>query len=81
MLLYVYYVSQQGKNKSKEQVLVNKLGYENLVFDNQELKRQLAELQRMIFGKKSERFTESPQEQLSLFEEPISRKKEEEATK
>jgi hypothetical protein len=69
------------KNKSKEQVLVNKLGYENLVFDNQELKRQLAELQRMIFGKKSERFTEPPQEQLSLFEETISSKKEEEATK
>jgi len=48
-----------------------------LQLERDELKRQLAELKRMIFGSKSERFIPVDSSQLSLFEEMISKKEKE----
>ena len=48
-----------------------------LQLERDELKRQLAELKRMIFGSKSERFIPVDSSQLSLFEEMISEKEKE----
>jgi len=62
-------VLKQGSYIKTEQILVNKKDYEKLVSDNKILAQQLKELQRMIFGKKSERFVKEPDQQLSLFED------------
>lgn len=54
-----------------EQVILSKSEYEKLLSENQYLKQQLAELKRLIFGSKSERFIPSDDSQLSLFDVPV----------
>ena len=46
---------------------VSKEAYDKLLFQNQDLQRQLSELKRMIFGSKSERFIPASDDQLALF--------------
>lgn len=54
----------------KDYVQVSKSEYERLLADNKHLALQLAELKRLIFGSKSERFIPSETSQLGLFTEP-----------
>jgi len=54
-----------------------RINNEKLQLERDELKRQLAELKRMIFGSKSERFIPVDSSQLSLFEKMISEKEKE----
>jgi transposase len=51
-----------------QQEYVTKEQYDKLLFEYEYLKRQLAELKRMIFGSKSERFVATNDSQLSLFD-------------
>lgn len=51
-----------------QQEYVTKEQYDKLLFENEYLKQQLADLKRMIFGSKSERFVASDDSQLSLFD-------------
>lgn len=63
---------KQEENTTKLDQFIPKEKYDLLLADHLELKRQLGELKRMIFGVKSERFV--PQEcpsQLSLFNSPL----------
>lgn len=53
---------------------VSKGQYDKLFFEYQYVKQQLAELQRMVFGSKSERFVPSDDTQLSLFGEETTPK-------
>lgn len=57
----------EGNEIATSQEFVSKELYENLLADHALLKQQLAELRRLIFGSKSERFVPIPEEQLSLF--------------
>ncbi|MDF1547247.1 MAG: transposase [Bacteroidales bacterium] len=50
------------------QEFVTKEQYDKLLFEYEYLKQQLADLKRMIFGSKSERFVASDDTQLSLFD-------------
>ena len=52
-----------------QQEYVTKEQYDKLLFEYEYLKRQLAELKRMIFGSKSERFVATNDSQLSLFDQ------------
>ena len=49
----------------------------NLQLQRDEFKRQLAELKRMIFGSKSERFKFVDSSQMELFEKELEEKQEE----
>jgi transposase len=51
-----------------QQQYVTKEQYDKLLFEYEYLKKQLADLKRMIFGSKSERFVASGDAQLSLFD-------------
>ena len=64
-----------GDNKEKEVVNILKSEYDLLLKSSSEveqLKVQLAELKRMIFGSKSERFVPLVEGQLGLFSEAVS---------
>lgn len=59
------------KNIDQQQVILLKKDYDKLLWENENLKQQLADLKRMIFGSKSERFVSTEGEdgvQLGLFE-------------
>jgi len=56
--------------ENTEMITISKAEYDTLVNTNALLKYQLSELQRLIFGTKSERFIAPNPEQLSLFELP-----------
>jgi transposase len=59
------------KIEGKEQEFVTKEAYDNLDANYQDLKRQLEELKRLIFGKKSERYISKQADgQLSFFDIP-----------
>jgi len=67
--LYFYYVSSTTDNPTISQDYVLKKDYEKLLFKYQDLQGQLSELQRLIFGSKSERFIAcSDDTQLGLFQ-------------
>lgn len=57
------------KNREEQEVVLSKKQYDKLLWENENLKQQLADLKRMIFGSKSERFvpTVDPS-QLNLFD-------------
>lgn len=57
-----------AENTKPEQVVLSKKQYEMLVSENAYLKQQLAELKRLIFGSRSERFIPANDSQLSLFD-------------
>ncbi len=59
------------KTKDIHEEVVSKAEYEKLLAEHNYLKHQLKELQRLIFGSKSERFVPTSQEasQLDLFGE------------
>jgi len=61
-------VKIDAENIKTEQVILSKEQYEKLLSENEYLKQQLAELKRLIFGSKSERFVPVDDLQLSLFE-------------
>lgn len=64
-------MSKEAENKSREMILVSKNEYETLQNQVADFSQQLAELKRMIFGSKSERFVPASTNQLGLFSEPI----------
>ena len=64
---FLYLRSVENATETQQEY-VTKEQYDNLLFDYEYLKRQLAELKRMIFGSKSERFVSSDNSQLSLFD-------------
>lgn len=64
-------MSKTAQISDNSSVTISRKEYENLIADNAFLKSQLSELQRLIFGSKSERFVASSDEQLSLFGESI----------
>jgi len=57
-------------------VIISKKELTELTLERDELKRQLKELKRMIFGSKSERFVPVDDKQLSLFEDMIAKTQE-----
>lgn len=74
------------KNIGGQEVVLTKQDYEKLLWENENLKQQLAELKRMIFGSKSERFVSNEEQgasQLSIFGEgdvPVPKVETEEVT-
>jgi len=58
-------------------VLITRVELEKLQFERDDFKRQLDELKRMIFGKKSERFVGVDEAQLELFEQQLAAQEEE----
>ena len=71
-----YAVQDNTKNIEKENQYL-KAQLEKLQFERDEFKRQLDELKRMIFGKKSERFVHVDKAQLELFEQQPAEQEEE----
>jgi septal ring factor EnvC (AmiA/AmiB activator) len=72
--IYSYiYALEINTLHTEESVTISKKELEKLIAERDELKRQLNELKRMIFGSKSERFIPAIQEQLSLFEDLIEK--------
>jgi len=71
MYSYLYYMLKE-EEQGVEYITVKKTECDKLLFEHESLKQQLAELKRLIFGQKTERF--KPQEesstikQLSLFD-------------
>jgi len=68
-------IKNAGNNtaETSETVILSKKEYEKLLSDNEYMKQQLAELRRMIFGSKRERFISAENTdtaQLSLFDTP-----------
>jgi transposase len=62
-------VQKQVNNDQRRVIEITQKQYDQLVFELADTQRQLAELKRMIFGSKSERFVSfSSTEQLTLFE-------------
>lgn len=64
---------KEKENNDDQMVLVSKKEYENLQFQVANFSQQLADLKRMIFGSKSERFVADTSGQINLFtqeEEP-----------
>jgi transposase len=59
--------------QTQERITVPIAEFEKLTAERDELKRQLNELNRMLFGAKSERFIPAIEEQLSLFEDLIKK--------
>lgn len=59
-------MSEVNKTAHSQEFIPKEL-YESLLHEIELLKQQLAELRRLIFGAKSERFVALPEEQLSLF--------------
>jgi len=60
--------------ETTETVIISKAEYDQLIATKSEvayLKHQLAELKRLIFGAKSERFIASPPDQTTLFDLPV----------
>ena len=57
---------------NQDYIQISKSEYEQLLADNKHLALQLAELKRLIFGSKSERFIPSESNQLGLFAEPAA---------
>jgi transposase len=58
-------------------VVITKVELEKLQFERADFKRQLDDLKRMIFGKKSERFIGVDKSQLELFEQQLAAQEEE----
>jgi transposase len=69
-------VGNNTANTVLDQEVVPKGQYEKLLSENQYLKQQLAELKRLIFGSKRERFVPAGDSQLSLFDIPGQGKQE-----
>ena len=67
---------QNADIHTEDAVLISKKELEKLTFERDEFKRQLEELKRMIFGKKSERFVPVDDRQLRLFEDMIEKTQE-----
>ena len=68
--MYFRGVSTASKDIEKQEVSLLKKDYDNLLWENESLKHQLADLKRMIFGSKSERFVSSQDvSQLNIFGE------------
>ncbi len=66
------------KIEEKTQEFVSKSDYDKLYADYQNLKNQLEELKRLIFGKKSERYISNQEDgQLNLFDIPQEKEQEE----
>ena len=57
---------QNGQEISSETQVVSLAQYQELLAENMYLKQELAQLKRMIFGSKSERYVASDSGQLSL---------------
>ncbi len=63
--LFLYLYSMQKPNKyTDNEVVLSKKEYDKLVAERDDFKRQLAELKRMIFGSKSERYVPVDSNQL-----------------
>ena len=63
--LFLYLYSMQKPNKHTDnEVVLSKKEYDKLVAERDDFKRQLAELKRMIFGSKSERYVPVDSNQL-----------------
>lgn len=62
---YLHFVLSASENSTEEKVTISKAEYEDLKF-------QLAQLKRMIFGTKSEKFVPVDDAQISLFETPAT---------
>jgi len=63
--LFLYLYSMQKPNKHTDnEVALSKKEYDKLVAERDDFKRQLAELKRMIFGSKSERYVPVDSNQL-----------------
>jgi transposase len=63
-------VGSATKNTGKQEVVLLKKDYDKLLWEIEDLKRQLADFKRMIFGSKSERFVpqaEQDASQLNIF--------------
>lgn len=63
----MYFRSVENASQTQQEY-VTKEQYDKLLFEYEYLKQQLADLKRMIFGSKSERFVASDDSQLSLFD-------------
>ena len=61
---------------STEQILISKEEFETLKSENAWLKHQLAELKRLIYGAKSERFVSTNPDQATLFDLPTEQPQE-----
>lgn len=68
---------QNEEQDIDKMVLIARVELEKLQFERDEFKRQLDELKRMIFGKKSERFVHVDKAQLELFEQQLAKQEEE----
>lgn len=68
--MYLHYVKNDNKAIEND-TLITKENFDKLIIERDDLKRQLAELKRMMFGVKSERFTSVDSTQLALFEQMV----------
>ncbi len=68
---------QNAREYTDKNVTISKKEYDKLVSERDDFKHQLAELKRMIFGSKSERYVPLDSNQLKMFEEMIAQKEEE----
>jgi hypothetical protein len=55
----------------KNDILISKENFDKLIIERDDLKRQLAELKRMLFGVKSKQFTSVDSTQLAVFEQMV----------
>lgn len=73
VFLYICYVNKEAESIEKT-VIISQKELTKLIFERDELKRQLKELKRLIFGVKSERYVSKVHEsQLALFENEIEK--------
>ena len=69
MVKYPYIANMSNKDIQEEKyVVISREAYEKLLSEHENIKMQLAELKRMIFGRKSEKMSIIPLGQLSLFD-------------
>lgn len=69
MVKYPYIANMSNKDIEEEKhVVISREAYEKLLSEHENIKMQLAELKRMIFGRKSEKMSVISPGQLSLFD-------------